>query len=236
MDNKPKALIFGGTIYDAPLADISHLSEQEKKSLSHKASIAAGTYCYDSFSSDEEFEQAVACYVSDCDITEKMTEGRIMENAAYLRSFYYHKKKFRVWKEEVLVPMVKDMADYALHSPQYDNSFLLELERRKLACMDAYFSHSVTADHQGFYPSARWIRLCIQLLGYLVDSWSIPEDKIMRLNVRNIIYPVDQRDIDRFISETDMESKHVQGKDIYWHKAHRLYCHIREYSLHTWWD
>lgn len=235
MDNAPKALILGGEEHNSPLIDISNLSERRRKELCSKALRAAGTYAYDIFKSDEEFEQAVACYAPQS-FGKNTTEEEAMDTATFMRGFYYHKKKFRVWEKEVLEPMVKDLADYALNSPQYDNSYLLELEKKKLECMDAYFSHSVTADAEGNYPSARWIRLCIKLLGYLVNPHNIPNEQIFKMNIRNVGYPVRKWDLEHFVSEEDTEMKLHCGKNIYWHKAHRLYCHIREYSLHTWWD
>jgi len=60
-DSNPKALTFGGEEHNAPLADISHLSDSEKASLKRKALSAFGTYYYEKFKSDEEFELALAC-------------------------------------------------------------------------------------------------------------------------------------------------------------------------------
>lgn len=233
-DNNPKALTFGGERYDAPLVDISHLSDVEKTRLKSKALGAFGTYDYEKFKSDEEFELALACLAPYYWGNHKVTDEDMAEYAAYHRGFYYHKKKYRVWEKEVLEPMVKRLADYALDAPQYDASYLLELERRKMECMDAYFANSVTADENGNYPGGRWLRLCIKLLGYLTGH--IPEDKILKMNIRNVGYPVSKRDLERFQSETDKDMKLSIGKDIYWHKAHRLYCHIRQHALHTWWD
>ncbi len=237
MDNNPKALTFGGEEYNAPLADISYLSEREKANLKHKAICAFATYSYEKFESDEEFELALACAVPHYwGVEEEMTENEKIEIAACHRGFYYHKKKFRVWKKAVLEPMVKSMADYALNSAQYDARFLLGLEMRKMKCMDAYFSNSVTSDSDGNYPGCRWLRLCITLLELLTDSSRISEDKVLGMNIRNIAYPVDDRDLARFRLETDKDLKIGIGRDLYWHKAHRLYCHIREHALHTWWD
>lgn len=236
MDNNPKALTFGGENFEAPLADISQLSEREKENLSRKARLAFGTYSYDVFKSDEEFELSLACEMQFSYENEEMTKDEIMGSAALYRGFYYHKKKFKVWKKDVLDPKVKEMADYALNSPQYEAIFLLELERRKMECMDLYFSHSVTADSDGNYPGCRWLRICIKILGFLTDKYNIPEKNIAGLNLRNVSYPVRKKDIERFEAESDTDLKIVIGRDIYWHKAHRLYCHIREHALHTWWD
>ena len=237
MDNNSKALTFGGEEHNAPLADISHLSEREKVNLKNKALCAFGTYSYEKFESDEEFELALACSLPHYYGPKyELTEDEKLENAAYHRGFYYHKKKFRVWKKEVLEPMVKSMADYALNSAQYDAHFLLGLEMRKMECMNAYFSNSVTSDSDGNYPGDRWLRLCITLLKILTDSYNIPYENILRINLDNVGYPVNKMDVERFKKETDKDVKLSIGRDIYWHKAHRLYCHIREHALHTWWD
>ena len=141
-----------------------------------------------------------------------------------------------MWEKEVLDPMVKSLADYALDAPQYHASFLLELEKRKMECMDAYFAHAVTADEIGSYPGGRWLRLCVKLLGYLVNESRIPDNKILAVNPRNISYPVSQWELDHFNNPTEESDKLHCGRKIYWHKAHRLYCHIRQHALHTWWD
>lgn len=236
-DPRPKALTFGGEKYKTPLADISHLSEKEKADLKSKALGAFGTYSYNRFKSDEEFELALAClapfYWGD---PEDTTEEDIMDYASYHRGLYYHKKEYHVWEKDVLDPMVKRLSEYALDAPQYHKSYLLGLEKRKMECMDAYLSHSVTADENGNYPGGRWLRLCIKLLNYLEDEFQIPEDKILALNARNIRYPLRQWDFDHFYSPEDESQKIHYGRDIYWHKAHRLYCNIRAHALHTWWD
>lgn len=236
-DSNSKALTFGGEEHNGPLADISHLTEREKLNYRSMGMKAFGTYNYEQFKSDEDFELALACaapyncrYPEDCD-------KEILDSFVdYQRSFYYHKKKFRVWEKEVLEPMVKSLADYALDAPQYDACFLLELEKKKMECMDAYFSHSVTADANGNYPGGRWLRLCIKLLGYLVDKYNIPDEKILALNTRNIGYPVSQWEHDHFVTPKEDNDRLHYGRNIYWHKAHRLYCHIRQHALHTWWD
>ena len=166
----------------------------------------------------------------------EVTDENMAEYAAIHRGFYYHKKKYRVWEKEVLDPMVKALANYALDAPQYDGCYLLELEKKKMECMDAYFSHSVTADKDGNYPGGRWLRLCIKILGYLVDENSISDNKILAVNPHNISYPVSQWELERFNSTADEDDKLHYGRKIYWHKAHRLYCHIRAHALHTWWD
>ncbi|MBF0728638.1 MULTISPECIES: hypothetical protein [Bacteroides] len=237
MDNNSKIMIFGGVEYNEPLADISHLSQRDMDNLKHKALCAFGTYGYEKFESDEEFEQALACVVPHYwGMEEEMTEAEKIEIAAYHRGLYYHKKRFRIWKKEVLDPMVKSMADYALESPQYDARFLLGLEMRKMECMDAYFSHSVTSDSNGDYPGSRWLRLCIKLLKLLTDPYRITEDEVLYMNIRNVRYKGSDKDLAHFKSETDKDLKLNAGRDIYWHKAYHLYCHIREYALHTWWD
>lgn len=242
-DDNPKPLSFGGKRHSRPLADISHLSDSRKDQLWHKALCAFGTYNYKAFESDEEFELALACYINEehareSEDSQTATEDNIfdIEYASFQRGFYYHKKKIRKWKKQVLDPMVKEMADYALHSPQYDAVYLLRLEHRKMECMDAYFSHSVSADENGNYPGGRWLRLCIKLLDYLTDDSKIPEDKILSLNVRNVDYPISKRNIKNFVSpETESDKLHY-GRKIYWHKAHKLYYSVRMYALHTWWD
>lgn len=237
MNDNPKALKFGGKEHNGPLADISHLSEREKTQLKSKALSAFGTYSYDVFKSDEEFELALAClapyYWGD---PENTTEDDIAEYAAFHRGFYYHKKKYRFWEKVVLDSMVRDLADYALDAPHYDASFLLTLEMRKMQCMDAYFSHSITADENGNYPGGRWLRLCIKLLEYLTNKHSIPDEMIFALNARNIGYPVSKWGHDHFVAPENDDDRLHYGRKIYWHKAHRLYCHIRQHALHTWWD
>lgn len=242
-DDNPKPLNFGGECYDTPLADISHIPDSQRDQLWHKAMLAFGTYNYEEFESDEEFELALACYIHEehareSEDSETASEDGVydLEYASFQRGFYYHKKKFRKWKKDVLEPMVKEMAEYALGAHHYDAVYLLRLEQRKMKCMDAYFSHSVTADENGDYPGAHWLRLCIRLLDYLTDESSIPEDKIRALNVRSVGYPVSRRSIDGFVSPADDTDKMHYGRKIYWHKAHGLYCRIRAHALHTWWD
>ncbi len=235
-DNNPKALTFGGEEHNAPLADISNLSDVQKARLKSKALGAFGTYDYERFKSDEEFELALACLAPYYWGNHEVTDEDIAEYAAIHRGFYYHKKKYRVWEKEVLEPMVKRLSDYALDAPQYDASFLLELEKQKMECMDAYFSHSVTADENGNYPGGRWLRLCVKLLGYLVNESRIPDNKILAVNPRNISYPVSQWELDHFNNPTEESDKLHCGRKIYWHKAHRLYYHIRQHALHSWWD
>lgn len=235
-DNTPKELTFGGEEHTAPSVDISHLSEREKTRLKRKALGAFATFDYEQFNSDEEFELALSCLAPYYWGNHEVTDEDINEYASLHRGFYYHKKKYRVWEKKVLDPMVKALADYALDAPQHDASFLLELERRKMECMDAYFSHSVTADKNGNYPKGRWLRLCIKLLGYLVNETDIPDNKILAVNPRNINYPVSRWELDHFANPTDDTDKLYCGRKIYWHKAHRLYCHIRQHALHSWWD
>lgn len=236
-DNNPKALIFGGESHEGPLADISHLSEREKLKYRSMAMKAFCIYDYEQFKSDEEFELALACGAPyNCRYPENCDEEMLASFVDYQRSLYYHKKKYRVWEKEVLNPMVKSMADYALDAPQYDASYLLGLELRKMECMDAYLGHSVTADSEGNYPGGRWLRLCIKLLRYLVDEHKIPDANILTLNPRNITYPRRKRDIDCFIAPEDPDDKLYYGRKIYWHKALRLYNNIRTHALHTWWD
>lgn len=237
MDDNPKALLFGGEKYDAPLADISHLTEKEILNYRRKGMIAFDTYDYAQFKSDEDFELALACAATyNYRYPEACNEEILKRFVDYQRSLYYHKKKFRVWREDVLRPMEKSLADYALDAPHYDATYLLELEMRKMECMDAYFSHSFTADENGNYPGDRWLRLCIKLLKYLTDEYSIPDEKLLALNARNIGYPVSKWNLDHFVTPKDADDRLHYGRTIYWHKAHRLYCHIRRHALHTWWD
>lgn len=236
-DDNPKALTFGGENHEDPLADISHLSEKEKLKYRSKGMSMFGTYNCEQFKTDEDFELALACALPyNWGYPEGASNEELLDHAAYYRSFYYHKKKYRVWEKEVLAPMVKSMADYALDAPQYDASHLLGLELRKMECMDAYFSHSVTADSDGNYPGDRWLRLCIKLLHYLIDEHKIPDANILAVNPRNIAYPLRKRDIDNFIAPEDPDDKLYYGRKIYWHKANRLYNNIRTHALHTWWD
>ncbi|MCM1153015.1 MAG: hypothetical protein NC328_05125 [Muribaculum sp.] len=56
------------------------------------------------------------------------------------------------------------------------------------------------------------------------------------MNIRDVGYPVSRRDLERFKAETDKNMKFSIGRDFYWHKAHRLYCYIRQHAFHIWWD
>lgn len=236
-DSNPKPLQFGGENHDGPLADISHLSQREILNYRSKGMRAFGTYDYEQFKSDEEFELALACALPyEWGYPEKTNAEELIEYASYYRSLYYHKKKYRVWEKEVLDPMVKEMADYALDAPQYDASYLLGLELHKLRCMDAYLSHSVTADADGNYPGGRWLRLCIKLLPWLIDDYKIPDEKAIAVNPRNIRYSKCQWDIEHFYNADNADNKALYARDIYWHKALRLYNNIRTHALHTWWD
>ncbi len=236
-DPNPKLMTVGGESHYGPLADISHLSERERLNYRSKGMSAFGTYDYEQFKSDEEFELALACALPyNCGYPEKTTDEELAEYTSYYRSFYYHKKKYRVWEKEVLDPMVKEMADYALEVPQYSGSYLLGLELHKLRCMDAYLSHTVTADAEGNYPGGRWLRLCIKLLPWLIDDYQIPDCKAIAVNPRNIRHPLSKWHFDHFNSPEETADKAHYGRKIYWHKALRLYNNIRTHALHTWWD
>ena len=155
-DLKPKALVgLNESNYDYPLADVSHLSDEEKDALRIR-----GIRARNELNSDEEFEQWVAVFaprnvlegtiltdgtVLKPDPDSEETQEDIMSCAAYERSLWYHRKRFRAWKEKHLQPLVDDLVDTARNAPQYDWRYLYELEYKKLICMRTYFSHSLIA-------------------------------------------------------------------------------------------
>lgn len=151
--SKPQELIgLKHNNYDYPLADVSHLSEKEKKDL-----LKRRMRIPKELQSDEEFEQWVTVFSEwntyHCSNGHKSTEEERsfekMLTASYERGLWYHRKRFSEWKKEYLQPLIDELAEHAAHDPQYDRQYLYALECAKLRCMRAYFSHSLIADENG---------------------------------------------------------------------------------------
>ena len=151
--SKPQELIgLKHNNYDYPLADVSHLSEKEKKDL-----LKRRMRIPKELQSDEEFEQWVTVFSEwntyHCSNGHKSTEEERsfekMLTASYERGLWYHRKRFSEWKKEYLQPLIDELAEHAAHAPQYDWQYLYALECAKLRCMRAYFSHSLIADENG---------------------------------------------------------------------------------------
>lgn len=254
-DLKPKALVgLNESNYDYPLADVSHLSDEEKDALRIR-----GIRARNELNSDEEFEQWVAVFaprnvlegailtdgtVLKPDPDSEETKEDIMSCAAYERSLWYHRKRFRAWKEKHLQPLVDDLVDTARNAPQYDWRYLYELEYKKLICMRAYFSHSLIADEDGNYGFNRWIDTCISLLKYIKDDgMAISEAQIKKMNVRNLDDIVTPCELDDFlqapVKQKDDEiypDKVFYGRWLYVRKMERLYYRIRLYKMREWWE
>ena len=101
MDNPKKLAGLAPDNYNYPLADVSHLSEKEKKDL-----LKRGMRIPKKLHSDEEFEQWVTVFSEwntyHCSNGYKPTEeGRSFERmvtASYERGLWYHRKHFNEWK------------------------------------------------------------------------------------------------------------------------------------------
>lgn len=254
-DLQPKALVgLNKSNYDYPLADVSHLSDDEKDALRIR-----GIRARNELNSDEEFEQWVAVFapwnvlegailtdgtVLKPDPDSEETQEDIMSCAAYERSLWYHRKRFRAWKEKHLQPLVDDLADEARNAPQYDWRYLYELEYKKLICMRAYFSHSLIADEDGNYGFNRWIDTCISLLKHIKDEgMHISEAQIKKMNVRNLGDIVTSCELEDFlqapVKQKDDEiypDKIYFGTRLYVRKMERLYYRIRLYKMREWWE
>lgn len=254
-DLKPKALVgLNKSNYDYPLADVSHLSDEEKDALR-----ICGIRARNELNSDEEFEQWVAVYapwnvlegailtdgtVLKPDPDSEETQEDIMSCAAYERSLWYHRKRFRAWKEKHLQPLVDDLVDTARNAPQYDWQYLYELEYKKLICMRTYFSHSLIADEDGNYGFNRWIDTCISLLKHIKDEgMHISEAQIEKMNVRNLGDIVTQGELEDFLQTPAKQEdddiypdKIYFGTRLYVRKMERLYYRIRLYKMREWWE
>lgn len=254
-DLQPKALVgLDKSNYDYPLADVSHLSDEEKDALRIR-----GICARNELNSDEEFEQWVAVFapwnvlcgatlsggtVLTPDPDSEETQEGIMSCAAYERSLWYHRKRFRAWKEKYLQPLVDDLADEARNAPQYDWRYLYELEYKKLICMRAYFSHSLIADEDGNYGFNRWIDTCISLLKHIKDEgMHISEAQIKKMNVRNLGGIVTHGELVNFLQAPAKQEdddiypdKIYFGTRLYVRKMERLYYRIRLYKMREWWE
>ncbi len=233
--------------YSYPLADVSYLSEEEKKDL-----LRRGMRRPKELYSDEEFEQWVTVFAewntySYSDGHEPTKEERMREKmitASYERGLWYHRKRFNEWKKEHLQPLIDELVEHAAHDPQYDWQYLYALEHAKLRCMRAYFSHSLIADENGNFGFNRWIDTCISLLQYIKDDdLHISQEQIEQMNIRNVWDVVPSSLVDAYKEapipgeeEDSLLDKFYYGKKIYVRKMERLYYWIRLYKLRDWWE
>lgn len=233
--------------YDYPLADVSHLSEKEKKDL-----LRRGMRRPKELYSDEEFEQWVTVfaewntysYSDGHKPTEEERNFEKMVTASYERGLWYHRKRFNEWKKEHLQPLIDELMEHAAHDPQYDWQYLYALEYAKLRCMRAYFSHSLIADENGNFGFNRWIDTCISLLKYIQDDdLHISRQQIDRMNIKNVGDIVSSALVDAYEEaptpsdeEDDLPDKLYYGKKIYVRKMERLYYRIRLYKMREWWE
>jgi hypothetical protein len=233
--------------YSYPLADVSHLSEEEKKDL-----LKQGMHIPKELHSDEEFEQWVTVfsewstysYSDGHKPTEEERKREKMITACYERGLWYHRKRFNEWKKEHLQPLIDELVEHAAHAPQYDWQFLYELEYAKLRCMRAYFSHSLIADENEDFGFNRWIDTCINLLKYMKeDGVNISEKQIEQINVRNVGDIIPSHKIDEYKNAPILaneypkfDDKRCIGREIYVRKMERLYCKIRLYKMREWWE
>ena len=247
MDNPKELVGMAPGKYDYPLADVSHLSEKEKKDL-----LKRGMRIPKELHSDEEFEQWVTVFsewntYSYSDGYKPTGEERIFEKmvtASYERGLWYHRKHFNEWKKEHLQSLIDELMEHAVHDPQYDWQYLYALECAKLRCMRAYFSHFLIADEKGNFGFNRWIDTCIGLLEHIKDDGlHISRQQIERMNIRNIGDIVPRSLIDAYEEapmpgeeEDDLPDKLYDGKKICVRKMERLYYRIRLYKMRDWWE
>ena len=246
--SKPQELIgLKHNNYDYPLADVSHLSEKEKKDL-----LKRRMRIPKELQSDEEFEQWVTVFSEwntyHCSNGHKSTEEERsfekMLTASYERGLWYHRKRFSEWKKEYLQPLIDELAEHAAHDPQYDWQYLYALECAKLRCMRAYFSHSLIADENGNFGFNRWIDICISLLQHIKgDGLHISRQQIERMNTRNVKDIVPSTLVDAYEEapapsdeEDGRPDKYYYGEKIYVRKMERLYYRIRLYKMREWWE
>lgn len=174
----------------------------------------------------------------------KKETSRKWATASYERGLWYHRKHFNEWKKKHLQPLIDELAEHAVHDPQYDWQFLYELEYAKLRCMRAYFSHSLIADENGNFGFNRWIDTCISLLKYIKDDGlHISQEQIEQMNIRNIGDIAPSSLVDAYKEaptpgeEADtLPDKLYYGKKIYVRKMERLYYKIRLYKIREWWE
>ena len=233
--------------YSYPLADVSHLSEEEKKDL-----LRRGMHIPKELHSDEEFEQWVTVfsewntysYSDGYKPTEEEQVRNKMRTACYERGLWYHRKRFKEWKKEHLQPLIDELVEHAARDPQYDWQFLYELEYAKLRCMRAYFSHSLIADEDENFGFNLWIDTCINLLKYMKkDGVNISDKQIEQMNVRNVGDIIPSYKIDEYKNApvlaneypTDDDKRYI-GRKIYVRKMERLYYKIRLYKMREWWE
>lgn len=163
----------------------------------------------------------------------------------YQRAEYQHAKSFAQWSKEGLNPLVKELTTMAEQDPQYDWHYLYKLERQKLICMEAYLSHSRVADKEGNYTGKHWLKLCIRLLGYILDEASITPMQLRRLNTRNSInllspsYRVLLQETDEYDDKAEDDDYTLRSyylRELYQLKAERLYYRIRLEYTRMWWE
>ena len=227
--------------YSYPLADVSHLSPEEKEKL-----LRRGMRIPKDLRSDEEFEQWVTVFAewNWCDpMKEEERNFAKMITARHERAMWYHRKRFNKWKKEHLQPLIDELVGHAAHDPQYDWQYLYDLEYAKLRCMRAYFSHSLIADENGNFCFNRWIDTCISLLQYIKDDGlHISQQQIERMNIRNIGDIVPRSLVDAYekapmpSEEDNLLDKFFYGTKIYVRKMERLYYRIRLYKMRDWWE
>lgn len=232
--------------YTYPLADVSNLSDDEKKDL-----LRRGMHIPKELKSDEEFEQWVTLYSElnnslddDYKLTAVDIERNRMITASYERGMWYHRKRFNEWEKKHLQPLIDELVDHAAHDPQYDWQFLYGLEYAKLRCMRAYLSHSIIADKNGNFGFNLWIDICISLLKYLKeDGVNISDSQIERMNIRNVGDIIPAYKIDEYkkgpILDNEyptFDDKRYIGREIYVRKMERLYYTIRLYKMRQWWE
>lgn len=234
--------------YNYPLADVSHLSDSERKDLRMR-----GMHMPKQLYSNEEFEQWVTVYVlhmfyetSKYDgWSEEEKQQSAMEVAALKRAGWYHAKWFEAWKKEHLQPLVDDLVEEARCCAQYSWQELYSLELKKLRCMRAYFFGLAGADRDGNFGFNRWIDACIRLLEYLEwDGSNITDEQALRMNTRNVDDIVSP-DLVKLYEEAPLPGerkdeycfdKAFYGRQIYVRKMERLYYRIRLNKMREWWD
>lgn len=232
--------------YTYPLADVSNLSDNEKKDL-----LRRGMRIPKELKSDEEFEQWVTLYSElnsshddDYKLTSLEIERIMMATASYERGMWYHRKRFNEWRKKHLQPLIDELVEHAAHDPQYDWQYLYGLEYAKLRCMRAYFSHSIIADKNGNFGFNLWIDICISLLKYLKeDGVNISDSQIERMNVRNVDDIIPAYKIEEYKNALILDNEHLTfddkryiGREIYVRKMERLYYKIRLYKMRQWWE
>ena len=134
-----------------------------------------------------------------------------MVTASYERGLWYHRKHFNEWKKKHLQPLIDELAEHAVHDPQY------------VRCMRAYFSHSLIADENGNFGFNRWIDTCISLLKYIKDDdLHISRQQVDRMNIRNVGDIVSSALVDAYEEaptpsdeEDGLPDKLYYGKKIY---------------------